>query len=63
MTAKKRFKKPHDPQKKTESVPFDPGGFEEIEPIETGWDFHKVPLIVSVVIAVIFYILVFIFVK
>ena len=31
--------------------------------LETGWKFHMVPLIISVAIAVIFYILVFIFVK
>ena len=65
MAKKKRFKaKPPQPKesKVQKSAP-ELEIVEEIEPIETGWEFHKVPLILSVAIAVIFYVLVFIFVK
>ena len=36
---------------------------EKLEPDEIGWKFHLIPLIISIIIAVIFYILIFIFVK
>ncbi len=66
MAKKKRFKAKTSSIQKESKVTRpepEPEIIEEIEPIETGWNFHKVPLILSVVIAVVFYILVFIFVK
>ena len=65
MARKKRFKKSSDqPEKSEKTQSFTNEDIvEELEPIEVGWEFHKVPLILSVVIAVIFYVLVFIFVK
>ena len=65
MAKKKRFKAKSSLPKESNVKKPEPVAeiVEEIEPIETGWDFHKVPLILSVVIAVVFYILVFIFVK
>ena len=36
---------------------------EEIEPIELGLSFYKLPAIISIVVTLLFYILVFVFVK
>ncbi|MCK4666278.1 hypothetical protein KAU33_06000 [Candidatus Dependentiae bacterium] len=65
MAKKKRFraKSPLPKESKVKKPELEPEIVEEIEPIEIGWEFHKVPLILSVVIAVVFYVLVFIFVK
>ncbi|MDD3627358.1 MAG: hypothetical protein PHV06_08570 [bacterium] len=63
MSAKKRFKKQSETRDQSRTTETETETFEEIEPIEVGWEFHKVPLIISVVIAVVFYVLVFIFVK
>ena len=65
MAKKRRFKKSSEQADKSDQTEAysNEDIVEELEPIELGWEFHKVPLILSIVIAVIFYVLVFIFVK
>lgn len=63
MGRKKRTRSKKKEKQATRDIEQDFVDIEEIEPMETGWEFHKIPLIISVVITIIFYICVFIFVK